>query len=196
MSAGGIPWNDQPFGLLHALGTAFLDGCVFLACPKHSGYRVRILGVGTDAPGHQLIYPLASPDEQNCILFISCWLQFQVSEVSLARPYSTSVLQVSMAMVQEVAVVVENKNTSIVRDEQRCHQVSVHVPGDGSEHRMSSCLGVPLVLLASARSRLAPEMCFVIASTTQKVRKNVDNHMGKCTHLLGINYCIVLKLIP
>lgn len=66
-------------------------------------------------PGHQLIYPLASPDEQNCILFISCWPQFQVSEVSLARPYSTSVLQISMAMVQEVAVVIENRNTSIVR---------------------------------------------------------------------------------
>lgn len=147
-------------------------------------------------PGHQLIYPLASPDEQNCILFISCWPQFQVSEVSLVRPYSTSVLQISMAMVQEVAVVIENRNTSIVRDEQRCHPASVHVPGDGSEHRMSSCLGVPLVLLASARSRLAPEMCFVIASTTQKVRKNVDNHMGKCTYLLVFSYCIVLNLFP
>lgn len=50
MSAGGIPWNDQPLSLLHALGTAFLDGCVFLACPKHTGDSVRILGVGTDAP--------------------------------------------------------------------------------------------------------------------------------------------------
>ena len=36
MSAGGFPWNDQPLGLF-ALGTAFLDGRVFLACPKHTG---------------------------------------------------------------------------------------------------------------------------------------------------------------
>lgn len=52
MSADDIPQIDQPLGVLHALGSAFLDGCVFLACPKPNGYRVQMLGVGTDAPGH------------------------------------------------------------------------------------------------------------------------------------------------
>lgn len=43
---------NQSLGWLHALGASFLDVCVFLACLNQDGHGVRILGVGTDAPGH------------------------------------------------------------------------------------------------------------------------------------------------
>lgn len=52
MSVDGIPQADQPLGWLHALGASFLDVSVFLACLNQDGQGVRILGVGTDAPGH------------------------------------------------------------------------------------------------------------------------------------------------
>lgn len=52
MSADGVPQIDQPLVLLHALGTAFLDVCVFLACLNQYGHRIRNLGLGTDGSGH------------------------------------------------------------------------------------------------------------------------------------------------
>ena len=91
MSADGIPQIGQPLGLLHALDVAFLDICVFLACLNQDGHGIRILGVRTDTPGHWLICPPASLEQQNCILFTSCG---PVSEMrGLTKLYSTSQYQ-------------------------------------------------------------------------------------------------------
>ena len=51
VSADHVPQIDHPLSLLLALGTAFLDVCVFLASLKQGGHRIRSPGVGTDAPG-------------------------------------------------------------------------------------------------------------------------------------------------
>lgn len=58
------------------------------------------------------------------------------------------------------------------------------MPEDSSKHfKCRTSFGGSPGTTGFARSKLAPEICFVITSAALKVRKGVNNHTGKCTHL-------------
>ena len=116
MSADGVPQIDQTFVLLHALGTAFLDVCVFLACLNQDGHRIRSLGLGTDAPGHlaNLSSCITGAAE---LQLISLMLATVSEEWGLGRPYCASVLHISMAVLSEDPVLSRlNERTSRVSE--------------------------------------------------------------------------------
>lgn len=102
-------------------------------------------------------------------------------EWGLSRPYCAFVLHISMAILSEDPVLSRlNERTSRVSE--RNKNTTRH-KADGSKHlKCRTNFGGFPAAIGFARSKLALEICFVTAPITWKVRKSVNNHVGKCTH--------------